>query len=154
MLFTSLVDVESLRALLGRDPVVLVDCRFDLGDAGAGSRAYLTAHLPGARYADLKRELAAPVTAASGRHPLPDPAALAQFFGSLGISDTTQVVVYDQANGSCAARAWWLLRWLGHSAVAVLDGGFEAWVRAGGVVEAALPQVTATRFSQRLHPES
>src|ERR1019366_8475833 len=129
MSFTTLVDVDSLAALKGR--VVLLDCRFDLNLPQAGRRAYAAGHIPGARYADLNLDLSSPVTSASGRHPLPAPDVLAGFFAAAGIGDQTQVVVYDEANGSIAARAWWLLRWLGKAAVAVLDGGFTAWAAAG-----------------------
>ncbi|MDP8985220.1 MAG: sulfurtransferase [Pseudomonadota bacterium] len=118
---------------------VLLDCRFDLSDPGAGHRAYLTGHIPGARYVDLNRHLSAPVTADSGRHPLPSAADLRDLFCSLGIGEDTQAVAYDEANGSLAARAWWLLRWLGHSQVAVLDGGFKGWLASGGAVEHGEP---------------
>jgi thiosulfate/3-mercaptopyruvate sulfurtransferase len=156
MTFSTLIDVESLRALLGdtRAPPVLLDCRFDLGNPGAARQTYAAGHISGARYVDLNQDLAAPVTALSGRHPLPDPAVLARLFGALGIGDDTQVIVYDDANGSVAARAWWLLRWLGHLEVAVLDGGFKAWVAAGGAIDAAQPQCRAARFTVRLQPGS
>jgi thiosulfate/3-mercaptopyruvate sulfurtransferase len=156
MTFTTLIDVASLRDL--RAESVVLDCRFDLAKPGAGLKAYIAAHIPGARYADLNRDLASPVTADSGRHPLPSPAALTQFLVSLGIGDETQVIVYDDANGSFAARAWWLLNWLGHSHVAVLDGGFKAWVASGGAVESGEPVTPvaagAKRFTARLRPET
>jgi len=137
MPFTTLIDVDSLIALEG--PVVLLDCRFDLSDPGAGRQAYAAGHIPGARYADLNQDLSSPVTPASGRHPLPEPQALAGYFAAAGIGDQAQVIVYDEANGSYAARAWWLLNWLGHADVAVLDGGLKAWIAAGGAVEAGEP---------------
>src|SRR5882724_8627388 len=133
MPFTTLIDVDSLRALAG--PAVLLDCRSDLSDPEAGRRAYAEGHIPGARYADLNRDLSSPATPASGRHPLPAPEALGAYFTASGIAGQTQVIAYDDANGSFAARAWWLLRWLGHDAVAVLDGGFKARVAAGAPVE-------------------
>jgi|SRR5450631_940886 thiosulfate/3-mercaptopyruvate sulfurtransferase len=155
MTLTTLIDVASLRELAAESAVL--DCRFDLAKPGAGLKAYLAAHIPGARYADLNRDLASPVTADSGRHPLPSPAALTQFFVSIGVGDETQVVAYDDANGSFAARAWWLLNWLGHPQVAVLDGGFKAWLASGGAVESGEPvtQVApgAKRFTARLRPE-
>src|SRR5882762_5763864 len=138
MPFTTLIDVDSLRALAG--PAVLLDCRFDLSDPEAGRRAYAEGHIPGARYADLNRDLSSPATPASGRHPLPAPEALGAYLTAAGIAGQTQVIAYDGANGSFAARAWWLLRWLGHDAVAVLDGGFKAWVAAGGALESGEPE--------------
>jgi thiosulfate/3-mercaptopyruvate sulfurtransferase len=138
MRFTTLVDAASLRDLLQEHPrqLALLDCRFDLGNPDAGRQAYAEGHIPGARYADLNRNLAGPITAHSGRHPLPAPDRLLGFFASVGVEPDTQVVAYDDANGSFAARAWWLLRWLGHSQAAVLDGGYRAWVAAGGAIEA------------------
>ena len=135
MLFKTLIDVDSLEELLGNPRLVLVDCRFDLLNPDAGRKAYLEAHIPGARYADLNRDLSAPVGPLTGRHPLPAPHAFAARLGSLGIGKHTQVVAYDEANGSYAARLWWMLRWLGHDAVAVLDGGLKAWTVAAGELE-------------------
>ena len=146
MNFTSLIDVDALREVLGRSSgpaaasrTVLLDCRFDLAAPAAGRQAYLKEHLPGARFADLNYDLAAPVSPSSGRHPLPAPDILAGRFASLGIGNDTQVIAYDDANGSIAARAWWLLRWLGAANVAVLDGGFRAWAAAGGALESGEP---------------
>jgi thiosulfate/3-mercaptopyruvate sulfurtransferase len=137
--FTTLIDVASLRALMAAPGIAVLDCRFDLAAPDAGRGAYLRGHIPGARYVDLNRDLAAPVAAASGRHPLPDPQALAELFRGLGLAPDTQVVVYDESNGSFAARAWWLLRWLGYPKVAVLDGGMSAWLRGGGATESGEP---------------
>ncbi len=138
MIFSTLIDVAKLGKLLRQSPsqLVLLDCRFDLGLPAAGRQAYAAGHIPGARYADLNENLAAPVTAQSGRHPLPAPDQLLAFFTSLGVVADSQVVTYDDANGSFAARAWWLLRWLGHARAAVLDGGYRAWIAAGGEIEA------------------
>jgi thiosulfate/3-mercaptopyruvate sulfurtransferase len=161
MSFTTLIDVDSLAALTS--PAVLLDCRFDLSDPDAGRRAYAAGHIPGARYADLDRDLSSPATSASGRHPLPAPHVLAGFFTAAGIGDQTQVIAYDDANGSFAARAWWLLRWLGHDPVAVLDGGFKAWVASGGAAggaplesgeSAPAPGGAKPPFTVRLRPES
>ena len=137
MSFTTLIDAVELGKLVQEQPrrLVLLDCRFDLGKPEAGRQAYVDGHIPGARYADLNRNLAAPITAHSGRHPLPAPLELLGFFASLGITADTQVVAYDEANGSFAARAWWLLRWLGHAQAAVLDGGYRGWIAAGGSIE-------------------
>jgi thiosulfate/3-mercaptopyruvate sulfurtransferase len=132
--FTTLIDARSLQALRGDSGVVIIDCRFDLQNADAGHDAYLKGHIPGAQYVDLNKDLSAPVTSMSGRHPLPAPQVFAATLSNLGVGDDTQVVAYDEANGSFAARAWWMLRWLGHRAAAVLDGGLHAWIGAGGAL--------------------
>jgi thiosulfate/3-mercaptopyruvate sulfurtransferase len=136
MTFKTLIGVDSLQDLLGKPQLAVVDCRFDLMKPEAGRQAYMTAHIPGARYADLNRDLAAPIGPHTGRHPLPPPEAFALRLGAMGIGNNTQVVAYDESNGSIAARLWWMLRWLGHGAVAVLDGGFKAWTGRGGPLEA------------------
>ena len=144
--FTTLIGAAELRSLLaaGSARVVLLDCGFDLADAAAGERAYAKAHLPGARYVHLERELSGAKTGSNGRHPLPPRTALAERAGAWGIAPGVQVVCYDAQGMPYAARAWWLLRWLGHREVAVLDGGIDAWVAAGGALgdeaAAAAPQ--------------
>jgi thiosulfate/3-mercaptopyruvate sulfurtransferase len=129
---TTVITADELRALAG--PVVLLDCSFDLADPGAGERAYLAGHLPGARYAHLDHDLSGRKTGRNGRHPLPDRDAFAATAGRWGITPGVLVVAYDAQGGPYAARAWWLLRWLGHDAVAVLDGGLAAWQAAGGAL--------------------
>jgi thiosulfate/3-mercaptopyruvate sulfurtransferase len=152
--FTTLIDVEALRALVGAAGLVVLDCRFDLAAPEAGREAYVRSHIPGARYVDLNRDLSAPVSAGSGRHPLPDPETLAAFFHGLGIARDTQAIVYDASNGSIAARAWWLLRWLGHRRVAVLDGGMSAWLAAGGATESGAPRRTAPPATPAANPQA
>jgi thiosulfate/3-mercaptopyruvate sulfurtransferase len=144
MTSSPLISVDGLRAALqGAEPPVLVDCGFELTDTSAGERAYAAAHLPGARYAHLDRDLSGPKTGADGvfrgRHPLPAREVLAATLGRLGIGPDTPVVAYDAQGGSYAARAWWLLRWMGHARVAVLDGGLQAWRAAGQPVTDAVP---------------
>jgi len=124
----------SAQALLERleDPDwIVVDCRSDLGDLTAGRRSYEAGHIPGAMFLDLDSDLAGPVTPETGRHPLPNPDTLARTLGSLGIGDAQRVVVYDAGHGAMAARAWWILRWLGHDAVHLLDGGMALWEALG-----------------------
>lgn len=134
------------------DPdIVVVDCRFDLIQPEAGRAAYAIAHIPGARYADLNRDLSAPVQPGiTGRHPLPDPAELAQRLGACGIDQTSTVVAYDDSSGAIAARLWWLLLWLGHERVAVLDGGWSAWQAHGGAQTAELPSIQPKTFVPRV----
>jgi len=131
------VDAGTLAAHLEDPDWVLLDCRFELSKPAWGEEAYAAGHIPGAQYAHLDRDLSSPVTPSSGRHPLPDAAALARRAGLWGIDSRTQVVVYDQDIGVFAARAWWLLRWLGHTRVAILDGGYAAWTAAGRPVATA-----------------
>ena len=132
----TLVTAAELAAHLSDPAWLAIDCRFELSRPDWGERLFASEHIPGALYAHLDRDLAAPHTAASGRHPLPAVATLAQTFGRFGIDAAVQVVAYDQGPGAFAARLWWLLRWLGHQRVAVLDGGFAAWTEAGLPVSA------------------
>ena len=135
MAFKTLVSTAAL-ALHMDDPLyAIVDCRAKLDDLTWGAREHAAAHIPGAVYADLTHDLSGPKTGTNGRHPLPDPHVLAQTFSRLGISSGVQVVAYDQENGMFASRLWWLLRWLGHDAVAVLDGGIRKWTAEGRPVE-------------------
>lgn len=131
MPFTTLIDTSALAEFLGDEAVLIADCGFDLKDPPAGERAYAAAHIPGAVYVHLGRDLAGPKTGTNGRHPLPDPATAAQTFGRLGIGAGTQVIAYDQDSGMYASRLWWMLRWLGHDEAAVLDGGFAKWLAEG-----------------------
>lgn len=136
MSFTTLISTDELGAHLKgarptEGPWVVVDCRFDLKDEAWGRAQYTAGHIPGAVYADLNADLAAPRTGTNGRHPLPDVETLAGTFGRLGISNDTQVVVYDQDSGLYASRLWWSLRYLGHEAVALLDGGWAKWTTEG-----------------------
>ena len=137
-----LIGPEALRDWITRG-VVLLDCSFDLMDTSLGERQYREAHLPGAHYVHLERDLSGPKSGPDGRfrgrHPLPAREAFAATAGALGIAPATPVVVYDRKAAMYAVRAWWMLRWLGHAAVAVLDGGLAAWQAAGGTVDAEVP---------------
>ncbi len=144
MSFTTLIDAAALQALMKSNPApVLLDCGFDLADTAAGERAHAAGHLPGAWYAHLDRDLSGAKTGGNGRHPLPQRAALAAALARWGITPGVQVVAYDDQGGVYASRAWWLLRWMGHDAVAVLDGGRGAWLAAGGTLDAAPPAAPA-----------
>jgi thiosulfate/3-mercaptopyruvate sulfurtransferase len=128
---TTLVSTETLAARLDDRSWVLLDCRFDLAREAWGREQYVASHIPGARYVSLTRDLSTVPTGSNGRHPLPSPEAIAATFGRLGVGRDTQVVPYDQDNGMYASRCWWMLRYMGHDAVAVLDGGWAKWVREG-----------------------
>ena len=128
---TTLIDAGALHARLVDPSLVIIDARFNLLDVDAGRKAYLEAHIPGAVYAHLDEDLSGPPITDGGRHPLPSPEAIQETFTRLGVSSDSQVVAYDQSDGGVAARAWWLLRYMGHEAVAVLDGGMQAWLAAG-----------------------
>ncbi|MBI1422512.1 MAG: sulfurtransferase [Gammaproteobacteria bacterium] len=153
-MYTTLIDCKTLFQHLATPDWVVVDCRFDLLQPDAGQQAYAAAHLPGARYADLNRDLSGPVTPQSGRHPLPDPAVFAETLGRWGITNHCQVVVYDAENGAYAVRLWWMLRWLGHAAVALLDGGFATWQAAGLPTETALAGIRETVFEPHVQADS
>lgn len=151
-MYRTLVNASQLAAL--GDDVVLLDCRFQLADPDYGHHAYDAGHLPGAHYLHLDYHLSGTKSGSNGRHPLPDGQRLAVVLGSLGVGPDTQVVTYDDAGGVYAARAWWLLRWLGHEAVAVLDGGVAAWTEAGLPLTQDAPERRATRFVIREALES
>ncbi|MFN7087301.1 MAG: sulfurtransferase [Burkholderiales bacterium] len=147
MFFTTLVSIADLAANLDNPEWIVCDCRHDLADTEAGRRAYAQSHLPGARFVHLDEDLSGPKTGKNGRHPLPDPEVFAHRLGELGIDDGKQVVAYDASGGCYAARLWWMLRWVGHGRAAVLDGGWEAWRRAGQPVTAALPAIQPASFT-------
>jgi thiosulfate/3-mercaptopyruvate sulfurtransferase len=146
MTYTTVISAEDLNSHIEDNNWVVIDCRFTLTDPGAGQRAYDESHIPGARYMHLDDDLAAPVTEGTGRHPLPDPDTLARKLGELGIDNNTQVVAYDDTFGAMASRLWWLLRWLGHDKVALLDGGLPAWIRKKLPLTADLPLIEKKTF--------
>ena len=144
-MYTTIVSAADLLTHLGEPGWRLFDCRFSLQAPEAGAAAFATAHIPGAQYLDLDRDLSGPRSARSGRHPLPAPERLAARLGELGAGSGDQVVLYDDSAGLFAARAWWLLRALGYASVAVLDGGLTAWRAVGGPLTAELEAPTARR---------
>jgi thiosulfate/3-mercaptopyruvate sulfurtransferase len=125
--YTTLVTTDTLAAKL--DDWAVVDCRYDLNNPDWGREQYLTGHIPGAVYASLSHDLSAARTGTNGRHPLPCPEDLELLFGRLGVAGDMQVVAYDQDTGMMASRLWWMLRYMGHQNVAVLDGGWAKWIR-------------------------
>jgi thiosulfate/3-mercaptopyruvate sulfurtransferase len=141
---TPIVPVSWLHNRLTEPKLVILDCRFSLADAQAGQRQYKSGHIPGAHYIDLNQDLSSPVGQHGGRHPLPNLAELAEKFAAMGIhsggtQEPTTVVVYDDGL-AIAPRCWWLLRYMGHDAVKVLDGGFKAWQAAGYEVTDEVPR--------------
>jgi thiosulfate/3-mercaptopyruvate sulfurtransferase len=135
---TTLISPEQLQRLL--PDVFVADCSHELSDPAAGERDYAAGHIPGAIHFHLDRDLSSPPHGGNGRHPLPERSALAELLARLGLRSGQQVVAYDHAQGPYAARLWWLLRWLGHDQVAVLDGGWQAWLGAGGMIETQKPE--------------
>lgn len=144
--FGPLIVASELEQHLSDPDWQVVDCRFDLMNPDAGSRQWLEAHIPGAAYAHLDDDLAGSVTENSGRHPLPAVDDICETLGRLGIGTDSTVIVYDDSGGAIAARLWWLLRWLGHRRVAVLDGGFTAWTAGKRPVESGETQVARRDF--------
>jgi len=130
-----LISPRDLHATQESNASIIVDCRFDLGDPGSGYRDYLEAHIPGAIYAHLDDDLSSPVTANSGRHPLPDADKFAAFLARSGWQPGIGLVAYDSAGGAIAARLWWLMKYFGHDCAALLDGGITSWLSAGYELE-------------------
>lgn len=143
----TLIGTAELAAQLEAPDWVVFDCRHDLADPAGGRRAYAESHIPGARFLHLDDDLSAPRTGSNGRHPLPDAAPFAALLGRNGVARSCQVVAYDAAGGAFAARLWWMLRWLGHEDVAVLDGGWQKWLAEGRPVSAQPAAARPTRFS-------
>jgi len=150
---TTLITADDLAGNLDNPDWVVCDCRHDLADYEAGRRAYAQGHIPGARFLHLDEDLSGPKTGTNGRHPLPHPMTLALRLGALGIDNGKQVVAYDASGGPYAARLWWMMRWLGHARVAVLDGGWQTWVDGGHPVSAEPAVSQPTAYTPRPHPE-
>lgn len=153
MPYTTLISTADLAAHL-TDGWVIVDCRSDLKDHAWGAQQYALGHIPGAVFASLNDDLSSARTGTNGRHPLPSPEAMAATFGRWGIGRDTQVVAYDQGEGLYASRLWWSLRYLGHEAVAMLDGGLAKWTAEGRATTSAVPAVTPAAFEPRPRPAS
>ena len=147
----TVIDATSVAARLKDPDWRIADCRFRLTEPAAGRSLYDQGHIAGAVYAHLDDDLAGAVTGESGRHPLPPPELLAGQLGAWGIDADVQVVAYDDAQGAFAARLWWLLRWLGHERVAVLDGGLQAWTAAGFELSQDTPRWPPRTFTAQPH---
>jgi len=154
--YNTLVDADALRPNVGSPGWRVIDCRHDLLRPDAGQQAYADGHIAGAVFAHLDRDLSGPKTAHSGRHPLPDPDRLVECFRRWGIERDTQIVAYDASGGQFAGRLWWLARWLGHDKVALLDGGWQAALQSGLLVETgeskSMQQSRFERTSPLEHP--
>jgi Rhodanese-related sulfurtransferase len=142
----NIVSLKWLLARLYETDIVIVDCRFQLGKPDFGREAYEASHIAGAVYLDLEKDLSAPVEEHGGRHPLPDITALTVALSKVGISNETRVIAYDDQGGAMASRLWWLLKYLGHEQVAVLDEGFTAWQNAGFPVNAEQKVLIPSRY--------
>ncbi|SDF51409.1 thiosulfate/3-mercaptopyruvate sulfurtransferase [Fontibacillus panacisegetis] len=149
----SIVSKQWLLARMYEPDLIIVDCRFQLGSPKAGQDAFKASHIPGAIYLDLEEDLSAPIGEHGGRHPLPDPQTLAQRLGQVGISNSSHIIAYDDQGGMYASRLWWLLRWLGHDNVYVMDEGFTSWKEAGYLVTDAIAVQIPSTFQYRIRKD-
>lgn len=147
--YTTLISAADLAQHLDDPDFVIFDCRHELTNPEFGQKAYADSHLPGAHFAHVDRDLAAPLTGKNGRHPLPAPQRFIDWLGRMGVSNGKQVIGYDNAGGVYGSRLWWMLRWVGHSRVAVLDGGWQAWTAANLPVTGDLPKPVPEKFIGR-----
>ncbi len=151
--YDTLISASEAFSIMQDEHTVFLDCQFALADPDAGRQAYLKSHIPGAYYLDLAHDLSSPVIdGVTGRHPLPNPAVLEAALRAAGVNSDSQVVVYDQSNGAYASRAWWLLNWLGHERVAVLNGGFASWEMEDLPVDNQWPAPKQGDFKYALRP--
>lgn len=153
MAYTTLITTGDLAQHLDDSDFAIVDCRFALEDPSRGEREYAAQHIRGAAYAHLDRDLSGPKSGRNGRHPLPSSEALVHTFSTLGINARTQVVAYGAETDMFPARLWWLLRWMGHDRVAVLDGGINQWIAENRPVRSGVETRSAAQFTGAPHPE-
>ena len=151
-MYTNIVSAKELFQQLTNPEWIIFDCRFNVTQPQWGAEQYRSGHIPGAFYCDLDKDLSSPPTSDSGRHPLPNPQDLATKLVAWGVSANSQIVVYDEMVGAVAARMWWVLRWLGHTSVAVLDGGLASWDKAGYPLTSELPEAKVAGNFQP-HPD-
>ncbi len=147
MTYQTIISVEDLNKNINNQDWFVFDCRFMLKDPHSGLQKFSLGHIPGAQFADMDNDLAAPMTPTSGRHPLPNPDELIKKLQSWGLNNSSQVICYDDMSGAFAARMWWLLKWLGHENVAVLDGGIDLWTGSGLELETDVKKRTTGTFS-------
>ncbi|CAG7856646.1 thiosulfate/3-mercaptopyruvate sulfurtransferase [biofilm metagenome] len=154
MKYTTIISADDLKPHVNDQDWIIIDCRFSLADTDAGFTAYRHGHIPNARYTHLDRDLSSQVTDFTGRHPLPTIATLINKLESWGVNNNSQVVVYDDANGAFAGRLWWLMRYLGHEQVAVLDGGLKHWQRLAYPLTTTLPTIKPCDFRAYINQNS
>lgn len=152
MAFTTVISEEQLAQHLNDSEFIIFDCRHDLAQPNAGLAAYNQAHIPSARFLHLDDDLSGPRNGVNGRHPLPDPKLFCKKLGAAGMDNKKQAIAYDSSGNMFAARLWWLLRWLGHTNVAVLDGGLPAWQRAGLPLSSDIPKIKPAVFNGTPNP--
>ena len=152
-MFDTIIEIQEFFNLKKDTHTVVVDCRYDLNDKCAGRKSYIESHIPGAVYADVHDDLSGPPVTDHGRHPLPAPDHLVGLFNRLGVCKNTQIVTYDNNGGAFASRLWWLARYMHHDAVAVLDGGWQAWKKSGLPVSGGLEEQSPGDFSGQAHHE-
>jgi len=150
MALTTLIQADELAANVDNPRFVIFDCRHELTNPEFGAKAYAQSHLPNAHFASVDNDLSSRPTGTNGRHPLPTPDTFATWLGSKGVTSGVQVVGYDNAAGVYSSRLWWMLRWLGHDAVAVLDGGWDAWLASGGATTKEVPTAVPATFTPRV----
>lgn len=151
--YEELISVADAAKLIDEPEVVIFDCRFSLSDTGAGRSQWEESHIPGAVYAHLDDDLSGKVVVGkTGRHPLPELASFVEFLSQSGVSNASQVIAYDDSGGPYAARLWWLLKYVGHARVAVLDGGWSAWRGAGLQVTADAVDPAGASFVPSVDP--
>ena len=151
MEYNTMISVDELQAIIDNDNVRVFDCRFSLKDPQGGLKNYQAGHLPQAQFADMDTQLSSAMTDTSGRHPLPDPDVFIQQLQAWGVNNDTQVIAYDDISGAFAARLWWMMRWVGHNKVAVLDGGMQKWTEQGLSLSQDDVQFPSSEFSGQPH---
>lgn len=153
MEFNTIISADELANIIDHDDVRIFDCRFLLKDPNGGLKKYEEGHIPNAQFADMDTQLSSAMTAQSGRHPLPNVNDFIKQLSAWGINENTQVIAYDDISGAFAARMWWMLRWVGHNKVAVLDGGIQKWQAQGGALSTETPSFASSNFVADIHME-